>query len=78
MNSTGENLPRELFDEIRTGNVEKSFWDTNDRQKQSKIYKIKYKLNVNRSVRKKADWYASVTITLDTNRQKVFSGKHGN
>ena len=35
---TGENLPKELLDEISTGNVEKNCSDTSDRQKYSKIY----------------------------------------
>ena len=35
---TGENIPKELLDEISTGNVEKNCSDTSDRQKYSKIY----------------------------------------
>ena len=38
VNLTGENLPKELLDEIGTGNVEKKSSDTSDRQNHSKIY----------------------------------------
>ena len=74
---TGENLPKELLDEISTGNVEKIvrilLTDKNIAR-----YIIKYKPNGNRSKRKKGDWYAVVTIILDTNKQKTSSKKHGN
>ena len=77
---TGENLPKELLDEISTGNVEKIvrilLTDKNIAR-----YIIKYKPNGNRSERKKGDWYAVVTINLDTNKQKnkkKSSSKHGN
>ena len=74
---TGENLPKELLDEISTGNVEKIvrilLTDKNIAR-----YIIKYKPNGNRSERKKGDWYAVVTIHLDTNKQKKSSSKHGN
>ena len=73
---TGENLPKELLDEISTGNVEKIvrilLTDKNIAR-----YKIKYKPNGNRSERKKGDWYAVVTINFDTNKQKKSSSKHG-
>ena len=66
---TGENLPKELLDEISTGNVEKIvrilLTDKNIAR-----YIIKYKPNGNRSERKKGDWYAVVSINLDTNKQK--------
>ena len=74
---TGENLPKELLDEISTGNVEKIvrilLTDKNIAR-----YIIKYKPNGNRSERKKGDWYAVVTINLDTNKQKKSSSKHAN
>ena len=74
---TGENLPKELLDEISFGNVEKivriRLTDKNIAR-----YIIKYKPNGNRSERKKGDWYAVVTINLDTNKQKKSSSKHGN
>ena len=74
---TGENLPKELLNEISTGNVEKIvrilLTDKNIAR-----YIIKYKPNGNRSERKKSDWYAVVTNNLDTNKQKKSSSKHGN
>ena len=74
---TGENLPKELLDEISTGNIEKIvrilLTDKNIAR-----YIIKYKPNGNRTERKKGDWYAVVTINLDTNKQKKSSSKHGN
>ena len=74
---TGENIPKELLDEISTGNVEKTvrilLTDKNIAR-----YIIKYKPNGNRSERKKGAWYAGVTINLDTNKQKKSSSKHGN
>ena len=73
----GENLPKELLDKISTGNVEKIvrilLTDKNIAR-----YIIKDKPNGNRSERKKGDWYAVVTINLDTNKQKMSSSKHGN
>ena len=74
---TGENLSKEFLDEISTGNVEKVvrilLTDKNIAR-----YIIKYKPNGNRSEKKKGDWYAVVTINLDTNKQKKSSSKHGN
>ena len=74
---TGENLPKELLDKISTENVEKTvrilLTDKNIAR-----YIIKYKPNGNRSEKKKGDWYAVVTINLDTNKQKKSSSKHGN
>ena len=74
---TGENLPNELLDEISTGNVEKIvrilLTDKNIVR-----YIVKYKPSGNKSERKKGDWYAVVTINLDTNKQKKPSSKHGN
>ena len=74
---TGENLPKELLDKISTGNVEKIvrilLTDKNIAR-----YIKKYKPNGNRSERKKGDWYAVVTINIDTNKQKKSSSKHGN
>ena len=74
---TGENLPKESLDEISTRNVEKIvrilLTDKNIAR-----YIRKYKPNGNRSERKKGDWYAVVTINLDTNKQKKSSSKHGN
>ena len=75
---TGENLPKDLLDEISTGNVETTvrilLTDKNIAR-----YIIKYKPNGNRSERKKGNWYAVVTINLDTNKQKQkkSSSKHG-
>ena len=74
---TGENLPKELLDEISTGNVEKIVRILLTDKNIAK-YIIKYKPNGNRSERKKGDWYAVVTINLDTNKQKKSSSKHGN
>ena len=74
---TSENLPKELLDEINTGNVEKIVWILLT-DKNIARYIIKYKPNGNRSERKKGDWYAVVTIILDTNKQKKSSSKHGN
>ena len=71
MNLTGEKLPNELLDKIRTGNVEKivrMFL----RDKSIARYIIKYKPNGNRSEREKFDWYAVVTINVDLNKQKSF------
>ena len=66
---TDENIPKELLDKISTGNVEKIvrilLTDKNIAR-----YLIKYKPNGIRSERKKGDWYAVVTINLDTNKQK--------
>ena len=74
---TGENLPKELLDEISTGNVKKIvrilLTDKNIAR-----FIMKYKPNGNRTERKKGDWYAVVTINLDTNKQKKSSSKHGN
>ena len=54
MNLTSESLPKELLDEIRTGNEEKiKIVRIHDRQNYSK-YKVKHKPNGNRSERKKA------------------------
>ena len=69
---TGENLPKELLDNISTGNVEKKLFGYIAR------YIVKYKPNGNRSERKKGDLLAVVTINLDTNKQKKSSSKHGN
>ena len=74
---TGENLPKELLDKISTGNVEK-FVRILLTDKNIERYIIKYIPNGNRSERKKGDWYAVVTINLDTNKQKKSSKKHGN
>ena len=74
---TGENLPKELLDEIITGNVEKIVRIMLT-DKSIARYIIKYKPNGNRSKRKKGDWYAVVTINLDTNKHKKSSSKHGN
>ena len=74
---TGENLPKNLLDEISTGNVEEIvrilLTDKNIAR-----YIIKYKPNGNRSERRKGDWYAVVTINFDTNKQKKSCCKHGN
>ena len=74
---TGKNLPKELLDEISSGNVEKIvrilLTDKNIAR-----YINKYKPNGNRSERIKGDWYAVVNINLDTNKQKKSSSKHGN
>ena len=74
---TGENLPKDLLDKISTGNVEKIvrilLTDKNIVR-----YIIKYKPSGNRSERKKGDWYAVVTLNLDTIKQKKSSSKHGN
>ena len=75
---TGENLPKDLLelDEISTGNVEKVVRvHLTDKNKAS--YLIKSKPNGNRSERKKANWYAVVSINLDANKQKKSSSKHG-
>ena len=73
---TGENLPKELLEKISTVDVEKIvrilLTDKNIAR-----YIIKYKPNGNRSERKKGDWYAVVSINLDTNQQKKSSSKHG-
>ena len=74
---TGENLPKELLDKINTGNVEKIVRILLTDKNMAR-YIIKYKPNGNRSERKKGDWYAIVTINLDTNKQKNSSSKHGN
>ena len=81
---TGENLTKNLLDEIITGNVEAEKTVTSDcllrillTDKNIARYKIKYKPNGNRSERKKCDWYTVVTINLDTNKQKKSSSKHG-
>ena len=74
---TGENLPKELLDEINTGNVEKIV-RIHLTDKNIARYIIKYKPNGNRSERKKGDWYAVVTINLDTNKPKKSFCKHGN
>ena len=74
---TGENLPKELLDEINTGNVEQIvrilLTDRNIAR-----YIIKYQPKGNRSERKKGKRYAVVTINLDTNKQTKSSSKHGN
>ena len=72
MSLTGENLPKELLDEISTGNIEKMVLT----DKNIARYIIKYQPNGNRSERKEGDWYAVVTINLDTNKQKKSSSKH--
>ena len=58
---TGENLPKQLLDEIKTGNVEKIV-QILLRDKNIARYIIKYKPNGNRSERIKGEWYAVVTI----------------
>ena len=49
----------------------KSFSETYDRQTIAR-YITKNKSNGNRSERKKCDWYAVVTINLDTIKQQIF------
>ena len=71
MNLTGENLPKELLDKIRTGNVE-TITRVHMTDKTIARLLIKHKPNGNRSGRKEGDWYAVVTIKLDTSKQKVF------
>ena len=66
---TGENLPKELLDEISTGNVEKIV-RIHLTDKNIARYIKKYKPNGNRSERKKGDWCAVVTINLDKNKRK--------
>ena len=54
----------------------KKCWDTYDRQTIER-YIIKNKSTGNWSERKKGDWYAFVTINIDTNKQKKSSTQYG-
>ena len=71
-----ENLPKDLLDKISTGNVEKNV-RIHLIDKNIARYIIKYKPNGNRPERKKGDWYAVVTINLDTIKLIKSSSKHG-
>ena len=69
----GENLPKELLDKIRTKNVEKNVRIPMT-EKTVARYIIKCKPDGKRSERrKKSNWYAVLTINLDTNKHKIFS-----
>ena len=76
MNLTGESLPKDLLDKIRTGNVEKIIRILLTDKSIARYIK-KYKSNARRSNRIKGDWYAVVTINLDKNKQKKYLSKHG-
>ena len=64
VNLTSENLPKELLDKIRTGNVEKIVWIHMTVKTIARYIKNTNLTAIGQG--RKGEWYAVVTINFDT------------